>query len=241
MGDLEPRAVAAVDRVPAPEVARDDPGALWCELDGAWQEAFRQAWEALRTGNIAVGACVSRTDGTLVAASRNRVCDTEGPPGEAFGSSVAHAELNTLARLRFRAPRDLVLTSTLQPCLQCHAAIRMAPIAAVRFAGPDPVWDGCGDFTTLAPWVARHDPVPTEGPRTDEIGTFAVLLARSGRGHKTTLEEALRRHGLGDILDLAYRLEETGDLAALKAMNVWPELRTLTLLYEASGDKSCGL
>jgi tRNA(Arg) A34 adenosine deaminase TadA len=237
MGDLEPRAVAQVDRVPAAEHARDDPVALWCELDDAWQEAFRQAWEALRTGNIAVGACVSRTDGTLVAASRNRVCDTEGPPGETFGSSVAHAELNTLARLRFRAPRDLVLTSTLQPCLQCHAAIRMAPIAAVRFAGADPVWDGCGDFTTLAPWVARHHPVPTQGPRTDEIGTFAVLLARSGPGHKRTLEEALRRQGLGDILDLAYRLEETGNLAALKAMNVrnafeylWPELRTLTVL-----------
>jgi hypothetical protein len=110
----------------------------------------------------------------------------------------------------------------------------MAPIAAVRFAGPEPVWDGCGDFTTLAPWLARHDPVPTDGPRTDEIGTFALLLARFGPGHKRALEEALRRQGLGDILDLAYRLEETGDLAALKTRNVsnafeylWPELRTL--------------
>jgi hypothetical protein len=174
----------------------------------------------------------------LVAASRNRVCDSEGPAGEMFGSSVAHAELNTLAPLRFRAPRDLILTSTLQPCLQCHAAIRMAPIAAVRFAGPDPVWDGCGDFTGLAPWVARHDPVPTDGPRADEIGTFAVLLARFGAAHKRTLEDALSRHGLGGILDLVYRLEATGDLAALTAMKVsdafvrlWPELRMLTVSY----------
>jgi hypothetical protein len=89
----------------------------------------------------------------------------------------------------------------------------------------------------LARWVARHDPVPTEGPRTDEIGRFAVLLARSGPGHKRTLEEALRRRGFDDILDLAYRLEETGALAALKAMNVsnafeylWPERSTLSVL-----------
>lgn len=209
MGDLDtPRAVTRINPVTDAETAERDPAALWHELDDAWQEAFRQAWDALRTGNIAVGACVSRTDGTLVAASRNRVCDSEGPPGEMFGSSVAHAELNTLARLRFRAPRDLVLTTTLQPCLQCHAAIRMAPIAAVRFAGPEPVWDGCGDFTSLAPWVARPDPVPTDGPRTDEIGTFAVLLARFGPGHKRTLEDALRRHGQGGIWTLPIGLKQ---------------------------------
>jgi hypothetical protein len=32
---------------------------LWAGLDEPWREAFRQAWEALRTGNIAVGACAS--------------------------------------------------------------------------------------------------------------------------------------------------------------------------------------
>jgi hypothetical protein len=33
MGDLEPRAVGAVDPVAAVEPAPDDPGALWDELD----------------------------------------------------------------------------------------------------------------------------------------------------------------------------------------------------------------
>jgi hypothetical protein len=28
----------------------------WAELDEAWREAFRQAWEAVRGGNIGVGA-----------------------------------------------------------------------------------------------------------------------------------------------------------------------------------------
>jgi hypothetical protein len=39
------------------------PKALWSGLDNAWQEAFRQAWEAFRTGNIAVGACATTPPG----------------------------------------------------------------------------------------------------------------------------------------------------------------------------------
>jgi len=49
----------------------------WADLDAPWQEAFRQAWEALRTGNIAVGACASSPDGTIVHAARNRVFDSD--------------------------------------------------------------------------------------------------------------------------------------------------------------------
>ena len=71
---------------------------LWAGLDKPWQEAFRQAWEALRSGNIAVGACASTPDGEIVYSARNRVSDGKGPPGEIFGSALAHAETNVLAR-----------------------------------------------------------------------------------------------------------------------------------------------
>jgi len=55
-----------------PEVAAR---ALWSGLDDSWLEAFRQAWEALRTGNIAVGACAATPEGSIVHAARNRVFD----------------------------------------------------------------------------------------------------------------------------------------------------------------------
>jgi hypothetical protein len=51
---------------------------LWTGLDKPWQEAFRQAWEALRTGNIAVGACASTADGEIICSARNQVNDSEG-------------------------------------------------------------------------------------------------------------------------------------------------------------------
>jgi tRNA(Arg) A34 adenosine deaminase TadA len=106
----------------------------WDGLDEAWREAIRQAWDAVRGGNIGVGACAATLDGEIVHASRNRVNDQDGPHGEIFGSSLAHAEMNVLARLGFRQHRDLVLTTTLQPCLQCAGAIRLARVGTARAA-----------------------------------------------------------------------------------------------------------
>jgi tRNA(adenine34) deaminase len=151
---------------------------IWAGLDEPWRDAFRQAWEALRTGNIAVGACASTADGEIICSARNRVNDGEGPVGEIFGSALAHAEANVLARLPFGSRRDLVLTTTLQPCLQCAGAIRLGPVATVRFAGPDRYWDGCHDFGKLSAREARRAQPARIGPRRDELGTFATLISR---------------------------------------------------------------
>jgi tRNA(Arg) A34 adenosine deaminase TadA len=210
------------------------PGAQWSGLDACWQEAFRQAWEALRTGNIAVGACAATPDGTIVHAARNRVADRHGPAGEVFGSSLAHAEMNVLARLGFRQPRQLVLTTTLEPCLQCSAAIRLAPVAAVRYAGADPIWDGCHDFSSLSPREAARAKVTMTGPRTDEIGLFGTLMSRFGLGLVPRMAEYLRTVGEAGLLDLVQRLEASGEAARLAGLQVheafgslWPQLRAL--------------
>ena len=166
----------AVDLLPAGPPAAA--ARIWAGLDKPWQEAFRQAWEALRTGNIAVGACASTPAGEIICSARNRVNDGEGPPGEIFGSALAHAETNVLARLPFRSRRDLVLTTTLQPCLQCAGAIRLGSVATVRFAGPDHYWDGCHDFGRLSAREARRTQPSRIGPRRDELGTFATLISR---------------------------------------------------------------
>lgn len=195
----------------------------WDQLDDAWQEAFRQAWVALRSGNIGVGACVATPDGEIVRAARNRVSDSDGPRGEVFGSSVAHAEVNVLARLPFPGRRDLVLTSTLQPCLQCAAVIRMAKIATVRFAGHDAYWDSYHEFGRLAAREAARTPPRREGPRPDEAGVFGLLIGRLGRGNPRLangFDASLRALGEGPVLDLAYQLEDGGELGRLLAGDV---------------------
>ncbi len=207
---------------------------VWADLDEPWREAFRQGWEALRTGNIPVGAVASSQDGTIVHAARNRVHDKDGPAGEVFGSALAHAEMNVLARLPFRSRRDLVLSTTLQPCLQCAAAIRLGPIATVRFAGADRYWDGCHDFARLSQREEWRTQPAREGPRADELGVFGALMSRMGVGLWPRYEEALRELGEGPSVDLARRLAADGELERLTAMEVdealaylWPWLTEL--------------
>ena len=210
------------------------PAELWTTLDEPWREAFRQAWAALRSGTIAVGACASTSDGSIVRAARNRVFDTDGPAGEIFGSSLAHAELNVLARLEFLRHLNLVLTSTLEPCLQCAAAIRLGPIATVRFAGPDAYWDGCHDFGKLSPREAGRTQVLRIGPRRDELGVFGTLIARLGPRRSPRFEQRLRAVGDGPVIDLVDELESAGEKDRLADLEVdealghlWPRLRKL--------------
>jgi hypothetical protein len=171
-----------------------------------------------------------------VAASRNRVIDEAAPPGEIAGSSLAHAEMNALARIPFRSPRRLVLTTTLQPCLQCAAAIRMGPVAKVRIAGADPLWDGCGDFSALNQRLARRGAVPAEGPRQDEVGVFATLISRLGPGLVDHIADELRTHGDGPVIDLARQIESDGTYDVLRGATVreafvrlWPAMQEVTL------------
>jgi tRNA(Arg) A34 adenosine deaminase TadA len=211
----------------------------WDDLDEAWRAAFGQAWEALRGGNIGVGACVATPDGAIVHAARNRVSDTSAPPGEVFGSSVAHAEVNALARVPFQRYRNLVLSTTLQPCLQCAAVIRMAKVATVRFAGHDAYWDDYHEFSRLAAREAARTPPERSGPRTDELGVFGLLIARFRRGNPRLangFDPALRALGEGPVLDLAYRVEDDGELDRLLAGHVSQAFAALRSRLSALAD-----
>lgn len=156
--------------------------------------------------------------------------------GGVAGSSLARAEMIALARLPFRSSRRLVLTTTLQPCLQCAAAIRMGPVANVPIAGADPRWDGCGGFSPLNARLARRRAVPVEGPRQDEIGVFATLLARLGPGLVDHVAEELRHHGEAPVIDLAHQIEADGTFDMLRSSTVqgafahlWPDVRAATV------------
>lgn len=207
---------------------------LWADLDEPWREAFRQAWEALRTGNVAVGACASTAAGEIIHAARNRLTDREGPPGEIFGSSLAHAETNVLARLPYPHPRNLVLTTTLEPCLQCAGAIRLGPIRTVRFAGADRYWEGCHDFGKLSRREAERAQPERIGPHPGELGAFATLIALFGPTRSNNFRDKLRELGEGPLIDLVIELEGGAGVNQLTAMEVdqalaylWPRLQAL--------------
>ena len=139
------------------------------------------------------------------------------------------------AALPFRRHRDLVLTTTLQPCLQCAGAIRLGPIGTVRFAGRDRYWDGYHDFGKLSAREAQRTQPARIGPRPDELGTFATLISRFGPTLTYRFEQALRTLGEGPMIDLVHALEDGGEAERLAAMEVdealgylWPRLRELS-------------
>ncbi len=177
---------------------------------------------------------MSDASGQVLHAARNRVMDRSGPPGEIWGSSLAHAEVNALARVGFRQHTDLVVTTTLQPCIQCAAAIRLAPVTTVRFAGADLYWEGCHDFSRLSEREAsRPQPLRT-GPRDDELGLFATVISRTGPTLTPNYERWLRQSGEGPVVDLAARLSTDAAMTSLDRLDVdeafallWPMLRDL--------------
>jgi hypothetical protein len=140
-----------------------------------------------------------------------------GPPGQRTDLRIGLWQANVLARLPFRSHRDL--STTLQPCLQCAVAIRLGPVATVRFAGPDRYWDGCHDFGELSVREERRTQPARIGPRRGELGTFATLISRFAH-LPPAYEQALRALGDGPMVDLVHELESGGEVDRLAGLDV---------------------
>src|SRR5262245_898530 len=115
---------------------------MWMLPEAApMQRALELAWESFGAGSIGVGAVVTHED-AVVATGRNRVAETDPGDDALSGSSLAHAEMNALAKLRWgpRRTDGPELWTTLQPCLQCTAAIRLSQVRTVDVLAPDPVF-----------------------------------------------------------------------------------------------------
>lgn len=144
----------------------------------AWARAVELSWEANQRGSVPVGAVVTDPTGRVVAAGRSRSGEGEGLPGQLTGGNLAHAEINALAGLGPGAYLGHTLYTTLEPCLLCTAASVHAHIGTVRFAAPDPLWEGVDGLPALNPQVARWWP-RREGPLGGPLGAWTLLLAMS--------------------------------------------------------------
>ncbi|MEA3050932.1 MAG: tRNA(adenine34) deaminase [Sphingomonadales bacterium] len=95
--------------------------------------ALEEARAAAATGEVPVGAVVTRA-GALVASARNRMLGDADP--------TAHAEMVALraAAAALGTPRldDCDLWVTLEPCAMCAGAIALARIRRLHFGAPDP-------------------------------------------------------------------------------------------------------
>lgn len=146
-------------------------------LNPPMRQALELAWESTCAGSFGIGAVAVRPDGAIVATGRNRILEAD--PGEDViaNSSVAHAEMNVLAKLPYRRHEGagVELHTTLQPCIQCLGAIRLSSIERVHVLAPDPLWRGIERIVDHNAFLARNWPKIDELPVT-EWAVFALLL-----------------------------------------------------------------
>ena len=141
--------------------------------DPPMQRAMALAWESVCAGSLGIGAVVTDQSGAVVSTGRNRLFESDPGDDVLAGTSLAHAETNALAKLRWGAHRDehLILWTTLQPCIQCLGAIRLSAIDEVRILAPDPLFRGIEEVRHVNEFLDRNWPLITQ----DVVDEWSVL------------------------------------------------------------------
>jgi HAD superfamily hydrolase (TIGR01509 family) len=108
-------------------------------LESLMREALAGAREGMDAGEAPIGCVLARGDGTIVARAFNELNRT--------GVKTAHAEMAAFARSAGKVPpeaRDLLLVSTLEPCVMCLGASMEAAVDTIVYALRAPADSGTG-------------------------------------------------------------------------------------------------
>jgi tRNA(Arg) A34 adenosine deaminase TadA len=144
----------------------------------AMESLMRRALDAARTGMDAgeapIGCVLARGDGSVIASGHNEMNRTQ--------NKTAHAEIVAFARAAGRTPldaRDLIMVSTLEPCVMCTGAAMEAAVDTILYAMPAPADAG-----------TRRVACPTS-PESQTPRIVGGILEKESRA---LFEELLRRN-----------------------------------------------
>jgi len=138
------------------------------------REALRTAEEGMEAGEAPIGCVIARGDGTIIARAFNEMNRT--------GNKTAHAEIVAFARAAGKAPleaRDLILASTLEPCVMCTGAAMEAAVDVIYYGLRAPADAGTGRVR------------PPESPESSMPRIIGDVLAGESR---RLFERWLERH-----------------------------------------------
>jgi phosphoglycolate phosphatase-like HAD superfamily hydrolase/tRNA(Arg) A34 adenosine deaminase TadA len=106
-------------------------------MEGLMRQAIEVAAAAIKAGEAPIACLLARGDLTVVATGHNEMNRTQ--------NKAAHAEIVTFARAAGKVPldaRDLILVSTLEPCVMCTGAAMEAAVDTIIYALPAPADSG---------------------------------------------------------------------------------------------------
>ena len=137
-------------------------------------EALAAAAAGLAEGEVPIGAVLADTDGSIIARGWDRVQGT--------GNRTAHAEMSVLASAR---ARNLILVTTIEPCVMCLGAAAEAAVDTVVFGLQSPARGGIRRVTPPA-----HPDVQTPRLVGDVRGVDSLALLRQWRAAQPVQQTA---------------------------------------------------
>jgi tRNA(Arg) A34 adenosine deaminase TadA len=194
---------------------------IWETLAEPWRACLEEAWAARCAGSVPIGAAVTDADGHIVARGRNRSGEARADAACLYGHPLAHAEVNALAALDYRAhdpPHSCVLYATTEPCPLCFGALYMSGVRELRFASRDP-YAGSSNLLGTTPYLSRK-PVRVRPPSLPDLEEVIVALFAewhfTGRGDPENVVLAAYRTMLPEAVRLGERLSRDGELLRLR-------------------------
>lgn len=136
----------------------------------AWMRvALDVARQAVRTGDVPIGAIVVDTDGSELS----RACNER----EALGDPTAHAEVLALRRAAEAIGswrlEDCTLVVTLEPCTMCAGALVLARVGRLVFGAWDEKAGAVGSlWDVVRDRRLNHRPEVVGGVLAEESGTL---------------------------------------------------------------------
>ena len=121
-------------------------------MERLMRNALDVAREGMDAGEAPIGCVIARGDGTVIARAHNEQNKT--------GIKTAHAEMAAFARAAGNAPldaKDLILVSTLEPCVMCTGAAMEAGVDTILFGLRAPADSGT---TRVSPPVSPESQMP---------------------------------------------------------------------------------
>ena len=144
-------------------------------LERLMREALDAAREGMRAGEAPIGCVIATGDGRVIARAYNEMNRTQ--------NKTAHAEIVAFAKAAGRVPvdaRDLLLVSTLEPCVMCTGAAMEGAVDTIVYALRAPADAGSARVR------------PPESPESQMPRIVGDLLAAESRA---LFEEWLAAHG----------------------------------------------
>jgi tRNA(adenine34) deaminase len=150
------------------------------------RRALEIARAAMDAGEAPIGCVLARGDGGVIATGHNQQNRTQ--------NKTAHAEIVTFANAAGKTPldaRDLILISTLEPCVMCTGAAMEAAVDTILYALPAPADSGTRRVACPTSPESQMPRIVGQILAHESRGLFEAFLTRNPRPEQKQFVEQL--------------------------------------------------